>query len=76
MRRLRCPRHPRRLRRLLWRRGVLPEELRDRRVAFSLGVLQGSVAVFVEQLGVGLCSQQGLQARLVPFTTAAYIGGR
>eukprot|EP00964_Phaeocystis_antarctica_P072206 scaffold44129_cov61-Phaeocystis_antarctica.AAC.5 len=51
----------------LWRRRcVLPDELRGGRVALVLGVLQGGVAIVVEQLGVGLGSQQSLHARLVP----------
>ena len=54
---------------------MLPEELRDGRVALVLGVLQGGVAVFVEQLGVGLGSQQRLHARLVPFASGIHQGG-
>ena len=44
---------------------MLPDELRGGRVALGLGPLQGSVAVFVEQLSVGLGSQQGLDALLL-----------
>eukprot|EP00964_Phaeocystis_antarctica_P134526 scaffold98808_cov69-Phaeocystis_antarctica.AAC.14 len=51
--------------RLRWR-CELPDEIRDGRVALGFGLLQDGVAVFVEQLGVGLGSQQGLHARLVP----------
>eukprot|EP00964_Phaeocystis_antarctica_P008038 scaffold4323_cov57-Phaeocystis_antarctica.AAC.3 len=50
----------------LLRRCVLPKELRGGRVALALGVPQGGAAIGVEQLGVGLGSQQGLHARLVP----------
>eukprot|EP00964_Phaeocystis_antarctica_P038556 scaffold22058_cov73-Phaeocystis_antarctica.AAC.1 len=45
---------------------VLPEELRDGRVALHLSPVQGGTAFDVEQLGAGLGSQQGLHARLVP----------
>eukprot|EP00964_Phaeocystis_antarctica_P010163 scaffold5570_cov69-Phaeocystis_antarctica.AAC.2 len=59
----------------LWRRGKLPDELRGGRVALVLGVLQGGVAGAVEQLGVGLGSQQRLHARLLPFGSSIYQGG-
>ena len=60
----------------LRRRGVLPDELCDGRVAVALGQLQGGAAVLdVDQLGVGLGSQQGLHARLVPFGSSCHQGG-
>eukprot|EP00964_Phaeocystis_antarctica_P114414 scaffold78380_cov61-Phaeocystis_antarctica.AAC.5 len=59
----------------LRRRCVLPDELRDGRVALVLSPLQGGAALFVEQLGVGLGSQQGLHARLVPSASGHHQGG-
>eukprot|EP00964_Phaeocystis_antarctica_P058831 scaffold34901_cov62-Phaeocystis_antarctica.AAC.3 len=59
----------------LRRRCVLPDELRDARVALGLGPLQGDAAVVVEQLGVGLGSQKGLHARLVPSGSGRHQGG-
>eukprot|EP00964_Phaeocystis_antarctica_P010844 scaffold5965_cov69-Phaeocystis_antarctica.AAC.3 len=54
---------------------VLPDECCDSRVAFSLGPLQGGAATFVEQLGVGLGSQQGLHACLLPCSRSHHQGG-
>ena len=59
----------------LWRRGVLPDELRGGCVAVDLGALQSGVAFVVEQLGVGLGAQQGLHARLLPFVSGSHQGG-
>eukprot|EP00964_Phaeocystis_antarctica_P110436 scaffold74795_cov63-Phaeocystis_antarctica.AAC.2 len=54
---------------------VLPEELRDGRVALHLSPVQGGAAVDVEQLGVGLGSQQGLHTRLLPSGSSPHQGG-
>eukprot|EP00964_Phaeocystis_antarctica_P045401 scaffold26128_cov71-Phaeocystis_antarctica.AAC.1 len=59
----------------LWGRCVLPDKLRDGRVACGLGPLQGGIADVVEQFSVGLCSQQGLHARLLPVLNGSYQGG-
>ena len=59
----------------LRRRGVLPDELRDGRVALVLGPLQSGVAAFGGQLGVGLGAQQGLHARLVRLASGIHQGG-
>ena len=75
---------PHRLRRLLYfqrtrcgrgGRGVVLDEHRDCRVALGLGVLQGGVAVIVEQLGVSLGSQQRVSACLVPSESGQHQGG-
>eukprot|EP00964_Phaeocystis_antarctica_P019345 scaffold10687_cov53-Phaeocystis_antarctica.AAC.3 len=65
---------PRRLRRL-HRLHVLPDELRDSRLAVEFGPLQGGLTVLVEQLGVGLGAQQGLHARLFPSGSGHHQGG-
>jgi hypothetical protein len=86
LRRLRCLRRLLCLRRLrcLWchrssglrrRGGVLLEELRGGRTAVVFGVLEGGAAVVVEQLGVGLGTDQGLHARLVPMVSGSHQGG-
>eukprot|EP00964_Phaeocystis_antarctica_P155126 scaffold124113_cov63-Phaeocystis_antarctica.AAC.6 len=59
----------------LRRRCVLLDEGYGGRVALKLGALQGGAAVVVEQLGVGLGSQQGLHARLLPFESGTHQGG-
>eukprot|EP00964_Phaeocystis_antarctica_P060952 scaffold36377_cov66-Phaeocystis_antarctica.AAC.5 len=56
-------------------RCVLPDESCGGRVALGLGPLLGDVATLVEQLGVGLGSQQGLHARLVPSASGQHQGG-
>eukprot|EP00964_Phaeocystis_antarctica_P019301 scaffold10665_cov67-Phaeocystis_antarctica.AAC.4 len=61
--------------RLRWRRCVLPDEPRGGRLALGSGVMQGGVAVAVEQLGVGLGSQQRLHARLLPLLSGHHQGG-
>eukprot|EP00964_Phaeocystis_antarctica_P150737 scaffold118225_cov60-Phaeocystis_antarctica.AAC.3 len=58
----------------MWRRCVLPDELRDGFVALTLGPPQGVAAVGGAQLGVGPGSQQGLHARLLPFASGHYQG--
>eukprot|EP00964_Phaeocystis_antarctica_P120502 scaffold84248_cov61-Phaeocystis_antarctica.AAC.2 len=57
------------------RRCVLPEELRGGRVSLALSMLQGGHAGFVEQLVVGLGSQQGLHACLVPSASGPHQSG-
>eukprot|EP00964_Phaeocystis_antarctica_P053067 scaffold31098_cov75-Phaeocystis_antarctica.AAC.1 len=52
-----------------------PDETHGARVAPALGILQGSVAVVVEQLGVGPGVQQGLHALLVPLVSSHHQGG-
>eukprot|EP00964_Phaeocystis_antarctica_P026356 scaffold14843_cov70-Phaeocystis_antarctica.AAC.2 len=59
----------------LWQRCVLSDERRHGCVACVLGPPQGGVAVAVEQLGVRLTLQQGLHARLVPFSSGRHQGG-
>jgi len=60
----------------LRRRCVLPEELRDGRVAVVFGVLEGGARPLLsKQLGVGLGSQQRLHARLVPLVNGHHQGG-
>ena len=60
--------------RLRWR-CVLPDELRDGRVELHLSPLQGGVTVLVDQLSVGLGTQQRLHARLVPSVSGHHQGG-
>ena len=45
---------------------MLPDELRDGRVAISLGVLQSGAAFDIEQFCVGIDLQQGLHACFLP----------
>ena len=54
---------------------MLPDELRGGRVDLTLGPLQGCVALAFEQLRVGLGSQQGLHARLVPLVSGQHQSG-
>ena len=54
---------------------MLPDELCGGRLALSLGVPQGGEAFVVEQLGVGLGSQQGLHARLLTSAGGRHQGG-
>eukprot|EP00964_Phaeocystis_antarctica_P045402 scaffold26128_cov71-Phaeocystis_antarctica.AAC.2 len=54
---------------------VLPDELRDGRVALQLSMLQGGVAASVEQLGVGLGSQQHLHDYRLPSVSSQHQGG-
>jgi len=57
------------------RRGVLTDEGCGGRVALDLGPLQGCAALVVEQLGVGLGSQQRLHARPVAFISGPHQSG-
>ena len=54
---------------------MLLDELRGECVALRLGPLQGGEAVVIEQLGVGLGSQQGLHACLLPVASGVHQGG-
>ena len=53
----------------------MPDEGCDGRVALGLGKLQGGATLLGAQLGVGLGSQQGLHARLLPFVSGPRQGG-
>eukprot|EP00964_Phaeocystis_antarctica_P003709 scaffold1995_cov75-Phaeocystis_antarctica.AAC.2 len=59
----------------LRRRCVLPDEIRGAVLARVFGPLQDGAAVAVEQLGVGLGSQQGLHARPLPLPGGHHQGG-
>ena len=53
---------------------MLSDEGCDGRVALVFGPLQGDLAVVVEQLGVGLGSQQGLHAHLSSLASGRHQG--
>eukprot|EP00964_Phaeocystis_antarctica_P002591 scaffold1357_cov36-Phaeocystis_antarctica.AAC.1 len=58
----------------LWRRCVLPDKLRGGRMALEISQQQGRATLLGAQLGVGLGSQQGLRARLLPPVSGPYQG--
>ena len=54
---------------------MLQDESYDGRVAHVLGPLQGGVTVLVDQLSVGLGTQQRLHARPLSFGSGLHQGG-